>query len=473
VKRVVIATLIVVALSIAWLLYERRKPENKLRTGGAAIIRQAIEDYAAEHHVYPAARSVRELKSRLVRKDGTPLPIRDAFGMPSELSTRDPWFRPWIVDVSDLNYSIRSFGADGKPDRDPPRGAMVDSESADRDTIIVDGPALQHLWNWGGGGDQGGGGSVVALDRGADAGKIILDWPVDVMRDGKVLASLHEAPSRFQGTAGEYQVRVRLSGSDQLEHVAIERGKVVHKSIPVVAATITAREGPEPWRRPWFAGLLLLNPRAEVWQDDRLITSDCGDCEFLVAPGRYRFVLRDDTRTVFDETRDLKDGDLWIASAPPGQTPRDGTPVGFTIDVPRYRYAYPAFTLKGAGVQQRNAPGYDGRLAFPAPAGNYQLWAALSDGPLLVAGGPLVPVAWGDVHVSVEGLIEIHSGGVAGLSAVVRNNRNVVARTERFPDAFFLRPGHYSVDLLKDGRILSSKNVAVTAKSEQWVALQH
>src|SRR5439155_16566262 len=133
---------------------------------GASTIRQAIEDYASEHGVYPAAHSMRELKARLVRKDGTPLPIRNQFGMPYELEMRDPWYRPWLVDVSDQNYSIRSFGADGEPDRDPPRGALLETDPAERDTIIVDGIALQHFLNWGGGGDEGGRGSLVSLGRG-------------------------------------------------------------------------------------------------------------------------------------------------------------------------------------------------------------------------------------------------------------------------------------------------------------------
>jgi hypothetical protein len=140
-KRFVIAGLAIgLVFFVVWVIRrELRREDRKLHTTGMRDIRQAIEDYASEYGVYPTAHSMRELKARLVRKDGTPLPIRDPFGQPSELPMRDPWFRPWVLDISDQNYSIRSFGADGEPDRDPPRGPMLDTEPAERDTIIVDG----------------------------------------------------------------------------------------------------------------------------------------------------------------------------------------------------------------------------------------------------------------------------------------------------------------------------------------------
>src|SRR5438552_14514542 len=119
-----------VILAIACATCARWRKEGKLKTSGASTIRQAIEDYASEHGVYPAAHSMRELKARLVRKDGTPLPIRSEFGEPIDLPMFDPWFRPWVLDVSDQNYSIRSLGVDGERDRDPPRGALLDTEPA-------------------------------------------------------------------------------------------------------------------------------------------------------------------------------------------------------------------------------------------------------------------------------------------------------------------------------------------------------
>jgi hypothetical protein len=483
-RRFVIAALGVgLVLCLVWgIRRELRKGERKLKTGGAATIRQAIEDYASEHGVYPAAHSMRELKARLVRKDGTPLPIRDGFGMARELPMRDPWFRTWVVEVSDQNYSIRSFGADGEPDRDPPRGAMLDTEPAERDTIIVDGLALQHMWNWGGGGDQGGWGSIVSLGRGPNAGKIIFDdCCVDVMRNGQVLASFPEAPARFQAPAGQYQIRVRLSGSDYFENVIVERGRVRHKSIRIAGASITAKEGRELWRRLWFSGMLLLNPRAEVWQGERLIASDCSDCSFYVVPGRYRFVLRDDTRIIFDETRDLKDGDEWVASGPQGTRPDEGLEFAVEPSGPR-RYAYPDWAIEGSGVRLQRKPDLnDGSFGFRVPPGKYEVSALLSGQTLRIGTFRSLPsswsqqnvvMSWGNVHVSVAGPIEIHEASVTRWSAVVRDEKKVLARTERFPDVFFLLPGHYTVELLRDGRVRTSKSVVVALRSEQWIALQ-
>lgn len=473
---------VVLAVVVAWWgLYERGRPERKLKTAGAATIRQAIEDYASEHGVYPAAHSMRELKARLVRKDGTPLPIRNAFGMAAELPMRDPWFRSWMVEVSDQNYSIRSFGADGKPDRDPPRGAMLDTEPAQRDTIIVDGLALQHMWNWGAGGDEGGGGSIVSLGRGPDAGKIIFDYRVDVMRNGQVLASLPESPARFQGPAGRYQIPVHLSGSDSFDNVIVERGKVLHKSIHVDGASITTKEGTELWRRPWFSGMFFLNPRAEVWQGGQLIASDCPDCDFFVVPGRYRFVLRDDTRIIFDETRDLKDGDEWVAIRKKELRPDEGLEFGIKASGPR-PYAYPDWIIEGGGVHLRREPdAHDGRFGFRVPPGKYQVSALLSGQTLPVGTFQSLPsswsqqnvvMSWGNVHVSVAGPIAIHEASVSGWAAVVRDGDKLLARTERFPGVFFLVPGHYTVELLREGRRRDSRKVAVTAGSEQWIELQ-
>jgi hypothetical protein len=473
-RRFVIAALGVgLVLCLVWgIRRELRKGERKLKTGGAATIRQAIEDYASEHGVYPAAHSMRELKARLVRKDGTPLPIRDAFGMARELPMRDPWFRLWVVEVSDQNYSIRSFGADGEPDRDPPRGAMLDTEPAERDTIVVDGLALQHMWNWGGGGDQGGWGSIVSLGRGPNAGKIIFDYGVDVMRNGQVLASLPEAPARFQAPAGQYQIRVRLSGSDYFENVIVERGRVRHKSIRIAGASITGKE--------WSSFGTFLNPRAEVWQGGRLIASDCLDCSFYVVPGRYRFLLRDDAGILFDETRELKDGDEWVPSRPQGPSRSDGVEV--QIDSGKQqRYASPSFTIEGNGVHQQQPVTWRGWAYFSVPSGKYELFALLSGQTVQAGSFELLPltrlpqnvaVSWGDIHVSVDGPIEIHEASVTGWSAVVRKGDSVLARTERFPDVFFLLPGHYTVELLRDGRVRTSKSVVVALRSEQWIGLQ-
>ncbi len=482
-RRFVIAALAgALAFAVLWLIrMDLRKEERKLRTGGMKTIRQAIEDYASEHGVYPAAHSVRELKARLVRRDGSPLPIRDSYGRPGELSMRDPWLRPWVVEVSDQNYSIRSFGVDGEPDRDPPRGALLNEESAERDTVIVDGLALQHFWMWGGGGDDGGGGSIVSLGRGSDAGKIIFDHPVDVMRNGEVLASLPESPARFQGPAGQYQIRVPLSGSDYFENVIVERGKVLHQNIRVAGASITAKEGEELWRRPWFSGMLFLNPRAEVWQGERRIASGCADCDFYVVPGRYRFVLRDDARIIFDQTRDLKNGDEWVASGPQEPRPDQGLAFGIeTLGPPRY--AYPDWTIDGNGVHlHAKTDPYDARFGFRVPPGIYELSALLS-GQTLRAGTfrslpsvwsqQQVVMSWGNVHVALIGPIDIHEAFVSGWSAVVRKGGSVVARCERFPHVFFLLPGQYTVELLGDGKVRASKNVVVAARSEQWIELR-
>jgi hypothetical protein len=482
-KRFVIAGLAVgLVFFVVWVIHkELHREERKLHTTGMRVIRQAIEDYASEYDVYPAAHSMRELKARLVRKDGTPLPIRDPLGQPSELPMRDPWFRPWVVEVSDQNYSVRSLGVDGEPDPDPPRGALLDTEPAERDTIIMDGPALQHFWTWGGGGDYGGGGSVVSLGRGAAAGKIIFDYRVDVMRNGQLLASLPESPARFQGPAGQYQIRVRLSGSDYSENVIVEKGKVRHKSIQVAGASITASEGRELWRIPWFSGLVL-NPRAEVWQGARLIASDCPDCAFFVVPGRYRFVVRDDSRILFDETRDLKDGDEWVAVGPKA-APQPDEGLAFGIEpLGARRYAYPDWTIDGSGVHlQRETSVYDARFGFRVPPGKYEVSALLSGQTVRVGTFQSLPsrwsqqnvvMSWGNVHVSVEGPIEIYEASASGWSAVVRDDKKVLARTERFPDVFFLLPGRYTVELLRDGGVRTSKRVVVTAGSEQWIALQ-
>ncbi len=492
-RRFVIAAVGVCAVLVvvcSTLTYKRWSEERKLKTGGAATIRQAIEDYASEHGVYPAAHSMRQLKARLVRKDGTPLPIRNQFGMPDVLDMRDPWFRPWSVDVSDQNYSIRSFGADGEPDRDPPRGALLDTEPAARDTIIVDGMALQHMWNFGGGGDDGGRGSIVSLGRGSDAGKIIFDYRVvDVMRNGQVLASLPESPARFQGPAGQYQIRLRLSGSDYFENVIVERGRVLHKDIRAPGASITAKEGTELWRRVWFHGMLFLNPRAEVWQGERRIASDCAECDFYVAPGRYRFVIRDDARIIFDQTRDLKDGDQWIAR-PDGPRPdplvesgRRDDGLDFVVEPSRpVRYSYPDWMIEGSGVHKKHVTTYFGpRFGFTVPPGTYELTALLSGQTLRVGTFRSLPssrsqqnvtMSWGNVHVSVVGPIEIHEASVSGWSAAIRQGDSVVARTERFPHVFFLLPGHYTVELLRDARVRTSKRADVAVGSEQWIALQ-
>ena len=473
-RRFVIAAVAVgLVLCIIWgIRRDLRKEDRKLRTGGAATIRQAIEDYASEHGVYPAAHSMRELKARLVRKGGTPPPSRDGFGMARELPMRDPWFRPWVVEISDQNYSIRSFGADGEPDRDPPRGAMLDTEPAERDTIIVDGLALQHLWNYGGGGDEGGGGSIVSLGRGPNAGKIIFDYGVDVMRNGQVVASLPEAPARFQGPAGQYQIRVRLSGSDSFENVIVERGRVRHKNIRIAGASIAAKE--------WSSFGAFFNPRAEVWQGGRRIASDCIDCSFFVVPGRYRFLLRDDAGILFDETRELKDGDEWFPSRPQGPPRSEGVEVQMDPREPQ-RHASPSFAIEGNGVRQQRPVTWKGAADFSVPPGKYELFALLSGQTVRVGLLELLPltrrpqnvaVSWGDIHVSIDGPIEIHEGSVTGWSAVVRDEEKVLARTERFPDVFFLLPGRYRVELLRDGRVRTSKSVVVALRSEQWIALQ-
>jgi type II secretory pathway pseudopilin PulG len=483
-RRLVIAVAVLgfAVLVVVWstVTYKSWNGERKFKVVGASTIRRAIEDYASEHGVYPAAHSMQDLKVRLVRKDGTPLPIRNQFGKPDELRMRDPWFRPWVVEVSDQNYSIRSLGADGKPDRDPPRGALLEKEPAERDTIIVDGLALQHMWNFGGGGDEGGRGSIVSLGRGSDTGKIIFDYrAVDVMRNGQVLASLPESPARIQGPAGQYQVRVRLSGSDYFENVIVERGKVLHHSIRIPGASITAKEEQNYGVRVWFSGMLFLNPRAEVWQGDRRIASDCADCDFFVIPGRYRFVIRDDTRIIFDQTRDLKDGDQWHAIGPHDPPPDQG--LDFYVEPLRPRYAYPDWMIEGSGVHKQYKTTYEGgRFGFTVPPGKYELTALLSGQTKRIGtfrslpwsqGPQNVAISWGNVHVSVAGPIEIHEASVSGWSAVVRQGDSVIARSERFPHAFFLLPGRYTVELLGDGQVRTSKNVAVAAGSEQWVEL--
>ena len=223
---------LVILLGIVPKLLETRQRNLVKRTADMQTISQALEDYAAEQHVYPVAHSMEQLKARLVRKDGTPWPIRDRWNNPANLPMRDPWGRPFLIDVSQQNYSIRSLGSDGKRDPDPPRGGLLDTEPPDRDTIIVDGLALQHPWNYGGGGSTGG--SSVSLGRDGDAGTIIMDGgPVELIRNGRAVASLSEAPARFQGPAGEYALRVGSSGSQSIDAgtVVIESGKVLQKKV--------------------------------------------------------------------------------------------------------------------------------------------------------------------------------------------------------------------------------------------------
>jgi hypothetical protein len=264
--------------------------------------------------------------------------------------------------------------------------------------------------------------------------------------------------------------------------VIVERGRVRHKSIQIAGASITASEGGELWRRPWFSGLLFLNPRAEVWQGARLIASDCPDCAFFVVPGRYRFVLRDDSRILFDETRDLKDGDEWVAVGPKG-APQPDEGLAFGIEpLGPHRYAYPEWTIEGSGVHlQRQTTDYDGRFGFRVPPGKYEVSGLLTGQTVRVGmfqslsktwSQQNVVMSWGNVHISLVGPIAIHEASVNGWSAVVRDEKKVLARTERFPDVFFLLPGPYTVELLRDGRARSSKRVAVAAGSEQWIALQ-
>ena len=170
----------------------------------------------------------------------------------------------------------------------------------------------------------------MSLGRDGDAGTIIIGGgPVELFRNGRAVASLSEAPARFQGPAGEYALRVGPSGSQSIDAgtVVIESGKVLQKN-------------------------LVLPP-------------------------------------------------------------------------------FPAY----AGVDE-------------SPRGR------------------------GGVHLSVEGPIAIHGGSVNGWSVLARQNDKVIVQTDRFPHFLFLPPGRYTVELIHDGHVRSSKTVAVTAVSEQWIALR-
>lgn len=399
---------------VPYLLRTRDRSFQK-RTRDLATIRCSLDDYAAEHGVYPVADSIEQLKDRLVRKDGSPIPIHDPWNRAAKLPMLDPWGRPWIIHVTPLHYTLRTLGADGKLDPDPPRGGLLSTESPDRDTIIVDGRALQHPWNFGGGGDEGGSGSIVSLGAGRDAGEIIFDAPINVMQGGRLVASLPEASSRFEAPAGEYQLRIRSDGPYRFESVTIESGKI------------------------------LFNPPGVPWS------------------GR-------------PELPDLEAKPRRFSSTGGGN---EG--VHFVL-LPRGRssYDYPAFVLRGNGWREELEPS-DAVIGFGVPAGQYELSVRLTNqvrtlGTFKAEHGKWtyydIPVSWGDVHVSLDGPVEIHEATVAGWSAVVRMGAQIVARTEYFPDVFFLTPGRYALDLLHDGHVRSTRQLQVGAASEQWIALK-